>query len=531
MQSVFLKMLNMSIAAGYGILAVLILRFALKNAPKSLRLILWGLVGVRLIFPFSIKSVLSLVPSVSTIQYAGSGTVPVVTSGFPALNSAVNPAIAASMSPAPYLSADPAQALLAIWSSIWVAGAALMLLYAVVSYFRLRHRVNTAVRLYDDVFESEAVKTPFVLGLFRPRVYLPFYMEEPAKSLVIAHERAHIRQGDHWIKLLGFALLAVYWFHPLVWVANILLCRDLELCCDERVIATLDLEEKKAYSNALLSCGAPSFHVSACPVAFGEVGIKARIQNILNYKKPAFWAIVLGVMACVVLAVCFLTDPVPPTKEAELSAAGLGQEDAIAPEAEYGLIYCGADGVVQATMSPLSGEEETLVQDIFMDFLVRSAAFEAPGNPKEHEHLIIRQTFVKTDEVHDYYVYQVDGLAVIQPEKGNMYTRISNRLYSELLEVMGIPVPDISVYVDALIEAICSSPEMASNPEAYLDAHPEEYGKLLRYEDRLVEYCFKKFEAGGQTGLHGQIMARACQEILGLPKDGYETGQAWYDAY
>ncbi len=312
METVFIKLLNMSITAGWLILTVVILRAVFKRAPKSIICVLWALVGIRLICPFSIESMLSAVPSVETVPqdilYSGS---PAIDSGIEALNESINPILSQSLAPDMAMSVNPMQVIAFAASAVWIAGMAALLLYTAISYLCLRRRVATAVRLKDNIWQSEAVTSPFVLGVFRPRIYLPFDMDEESMRHVIAHETAHIKRRDHWIKPAGFLLLIVYWFNPLIWLAYSLMCRDIELACDEQAIKTLDVNDKKAYSTALLACSVSRRSIAACPLAFGEVGVKRRIKNILNYKKPAFWIIAAALASCLVVAVLFMTDPRP----------------------------------------------------------------------------------------------------------------------------------------------------------------------------------------------------------------------------
>lgn len=310
MADVFIKTLNMGIAAGWLIVAVVVLRVLLKRAPKRFRLLLWAVVGLRLVLPVSIESALSLVPSAQTlpegVMYAAA---PELNTGIAALNDAINPAFTAAFAPEPAASANPLQVLLPIASVIWLAGAAVMLLWALVSWLRLRRRVAEAVRLEGNMFESERVASPFVLGLIRPRIYLPFGLDEGAREQVLTHERAHIARGDHVIKPLGWLILAVYWYNPLVWLAYALFCRDIELACDERVIRRLPVSGRADYSQALLDLSRPHHGVGACPLAFGESAVKCRVKSVLTYKRPAFWLIMLAAVLCIGAAVCFLTDP------------------------------------------------------------------------------------------------------------------------------------------------------------------------------------------------------------------------------
>lgn len=311
MSDLFLKIINMSISASWLVLAVLLLRFVLKKAPKWVNVLLWGIVAVRLAFPFSIESALSLIPSAETISPGiMMDNMPSVQTGVPAINNVINPVISSSLAPTPGASANPLQIWIPILSIIWAVGVAVLLLYTAVSYWRLRRKVSEAVILRDNIFQSENVASPFVLGIIKPKVYLPYHMDGQDLSHVVAHEQAHIRRRDHWWKPLGFLLLTIHWFNPLMWLAYVLLCRDIELACDEKVIKELGNEQRADYTQALVACSVNRRMIAACPLAFGEVGVKERVKSVMNYKKPAFWIIVLAVIACVVVAVCFLTNPV-----------------------------------------------------------------------------------------------------------------------------------------------------------------------------------------------------------------------------
>ena len=310
MSELFLEIVNRSIAASWIVIAVLILRFCLKKAPKWVNVLLWGIVAVRLIFPFSIESALSLIPSAETVSPSiMMETAPSVQTGVPALDQVINPVIDHSLAPAPGASANPLQIWIPVLTVIWLLGVAALFLYSAVSYRRLRRRVCEAVILRDNIYQSENVCSPFVLGIIRPKIYLPYHMDKREMDHVIAHEQTHIRRRDHWWKPLGFLLLTVHWFNPLLWLGYILLCRDIELACDEKVIREMGNEQRADYTQALVSCSVSRRSIAACPLAFGEVGIKERVKSVMNYKKPAFWIVLASVVVCAVAAVCFLTDP------------------------------------------------------------------------------------------------------------------------------------------------------------------------------------------------------------------------------
>lgn len=311
LKTAFLKLANISISASWLVLAILVLRLVLKKAPKWVNVLLWGIVAVRLICPFTIESALSLIPSTQTIPMnIEMAAKPAIDSGVEAVNSMVNPMIAASFTPNPAASANPLQIWIPLAAVIWAFGMVLMFLYTAISYWRLNRRINTAVLYRDNIFQSEHISSPFVLGIIKPKIYLPFHMNEQDLQHVVAHEQAHIRRKDHWWKPVGFLLLTVYWFNPLMWVAYVLLCRDIELACDEKVIEELNSEQRANYTQALVACSVNRRMISACPLAFGEVDVKERVKSIMNYRKPTFWIIVVSTVACAIVAICFLTNPV-----------------------------------------------------------------------------------------------------------------------------------------------------------------------------------------------------------------------------
>ena len=311
MSELFLKIVNMSISASWVVIAVLTLRFCLKKAPKWVNVLLWGIVAARMVFPFSIESVLSLIPSAETI----SPTImmeqsPSVQTGVPALNHVINPVISGSFTPAPGASANPLQIWIPVLAGIWLFGIAALFLYSAVSYWRLRRKVCEAVILRGNIYQSENVCSPFVLGIIKPKIYLPYHMDSREMDHVIAHEQTHICRRDHWWKPLGFLLLTIHWFNPLMWLSYVLLCRDIELACDEKVIGEMGNEQRADYTQALVTCSVGRRVIAACPLAFGEIGVKERVKSVMNYKKPAFWIVLASVIVCAVIAVCFLTNPI-----------------------------------------------------------------------------------------------------------------------------------------------------------------------------------------------------------------------------
>lgn len=310
MSSLFLKIVNMSIAASWLILAVVLLRVVLKKAPKWINVLLWGIVAFRLICPFSFESALSLIPSAETISpEIMMDWTPEISTGVSSIDKVVNPIITDTFAPEPIASANPLQLLIPVLAMVWAIGIIAMLVYAAVSYFRLQKKVGASLSVRDNIWICDDIQTPFILGFFKPSIYIPSGTDEAQLPYIIAHENAHLKRCDHLWKPLGYLVLAIHWFNPLVWIAYILLCRDIELACDEKVIRELNQNESISYSEALLSCSVNRRTVMVCPLAFGEVGVKERVKNVLNYKKPAFWIVAIAMVASIVLGVCFLTNP------------------------------------------------------------------------------------------------------------------------------------------------------------------------------------------------------------------------------
>ena len=319
MDTLFLKILNMSISASWLILAIILLRVVLKKVPKWINVLLWALVAVRLLCPISLESSLSLVPNAEPIPQEIFMVEPPANHESPVFDPVENP----NLPNVPSVSIDASIEQIQ-WKSVfatfgWAFGIVAMLAYAMLSYAMVKRKVKASLHLRDNIWICDDIQTPFILGAIKPKIYITSGTDETQLPHIIAHENAHLKRRDHWWKPLGFVVLAVHWFNPLVWVAYILLCRDIELACDEKVIRELNQSESIAYSEALLSCSVNRRMVMVCPLAFGEVGVKERVKRVLNYKKPAFWLIVLAIIACVVVAICFLTNPKNYSEEIQVN--------------------------------------------------------------------------------------------------------------------------------------------------------------------------------------------------------------------
>ena len=418
MTELFLDIVNMSISAGWLVLAVLALRLILKKAPKWVNVLLWGIVAVRLICPFSIESALSLIPSKETISpEIMMDWTPEISTGIESLDQVVNPVISTSFAPNPGTSANPLQILIPVAANLWLLGVLILLAYTAISYLTLRLKLRTAVILRDNIFQCETVSSPFVLGILKPRIYLPYSMDGNNLNHVVAHEQAHIKRKDHWWKPLGFLLLTVYWFNPLMWLAYILLCRDIELACDEKVIAELGNEQRADYTQALVTCSVNRRMIAACPLAFGEVDVKEREKTVMNYKKPAFWIVVVAVIACVVVAVCFLTDPetnpenLPTVEQVYLAISTKGKD--------FGV---GLKGQPRESIVDYWGEPDNSAVDSSSDAWILNGLGEVIIYYDQSNHVADVEVRISDESTPDRITFEAevlefyDGYILVQPE-------------------------------------------------------------------------------------------------------------------
>ena len=339
MNELFLKIINMSISASWLVLVVLILRFVLKKAPKWVNILLWGIVAIRLICPFSFESALSLIPSAETFpEKVISGPSFDIQTGISPVDNRINDYLGDRYFEGVTVPANNGNNIMTILTIVWTIGILLLVAYTIISYRRLHREIDTAVHYKDNIFQSENVKSPFVLGIIKPRIYLPFNMNGQDLEHVVAHEQAHIHRKDHWWKPFGFLLLTIHWFNPLVWLAYVLLCRDIELACDEKVIKELGNEQRADYMQALVACSVNRRMIAACPLAFGEVGVKERVKSVMNYKKPAFWVIIIAVIICVGVAACFLTNPKQDRYTLRIVVPAGSQEEFVYTEEEVSTV-------------------------------------------------------------------------------------------------------------------------------------------------------------------------------------------------
>ena len=488
MSELFLKIINMSISASWLILAVLILRLVLKKAPKWVNVLLWGIVAVRLICPFSFESALSLIPSAETFpEKVISGPSFDIQTGISPVDNRINDYLGDRYFEGVTVPANNGNNIMTILTIVWIIGILLLVAYTIISYRRLHREIDTAVHYKDNIFQSENVSSPFVLGIINPRIYLPFSMNEQDLEHVVAHEQAHIRRKDHWWKPLGFLLLTIYWFNPLMWLAYVLLCRDIELACDEKVIKELGNEQRADYTQALVVCSVNRRMIAACPLAFGEIGVKERVKSVMNYKKPTFWIILAAIIACIVLAVCFLTDPVASKTEQPSDPAVSNTEATPDP----------ADTAPEEPVQPteqddnLSAEQEAMKDELsaaeeadnsVLDELIGKAVLDhyadavQPGQIHVESHVVLAEDRRGTETVTVYLlvlqeIYSTDGESLTLENGSYIPTAITFSLSTSSGAVTEYWEPSDGSYSDDIRAKFppAAAEEALQNDQAYID--------------------------------------------------------------
>ncbi len=497
MAAVFLKLLDMSISASVATVAVILIKLLLKKAPRWIHCLMWALVAVRLICPYAIESGLSLMPDNKAAyeavvsnedvyrgeeQQSNVPLLPTYAPSLPTVNVPQNGNEPTTNVKLPTTQTVDKLSFIEIVTVVWVAGAILMAAYGIGSYIRLRRKVSPSIPIGDKLYICDYINSPFILGILQPRIYIPSSLSEKETECVVAHERAHIGRRDHWWKPIGYAVLAVYWFNPVIWIAYILLCRDIELACDERVISKMSTDDKKEYTAVLLSCSIPRRMISACPLAFGEVSVKWRIKNVLSYKKPTILIILAAVIAVTVASVCLLTDPVSAHENNDENDYNAGEAvDAVVPEQEIDdtvvfepqlltEVYYDIDG---------DGEEEYLVisdpttmnngfSDATRDISIYKNGYKTYYNifiPYENvgemyfvvtdDGLKIARQYMGEWEISDISAdYLRKGRIVIEPSENIMIDGGMLGAYSTETRKRGIFYIDVAVIVDMGIENI-----------------------------------------------------------------------------
>lgn len=575
MDRLFITVLNNVLVSSWIILAVVVIRFVfkkfIKKIPKWVNCLLWGLVAIRLVFPFSIESIFSLIPSAKPvpldIEYA---KVPQIDSGITVVNSAINPILENNFAPEEIASVNPIQVVIMVASYLWVIGAIGLLIYALVSYLMLKRRVKNAQLVEKGIFKGKTIDSPFILGILRPRVYIPDSLDEEAYRCVIAHEKAHIKRGDFIWKPLGFLILSVYWFNPLSWIAYICLCKDIEYACDELVTKDKDKVWKAKYCQVLLDCSSQRPLVSACPVAFGEVSVKDRIKSVINYKKPSFWIVVISIIIAIVVAVCFLTNPkekkfdadsaletsekasdlikdIPDTNAPNDSLDSKGDAD------ETKNISTLEEAIKQAIISrgsknaPASGANEYKVASfIKLEEVVTDGTVEIISVHGMAMYMEAEVTEDGIEETSGFHVPTIltfevdDGEYVLteywEPGEGAFYggsikenflpenveivmnSQNTNYIqtidcYDQIIRMSGL---DTDTVIEKLLNTICSSPSASSSTADYIKNWPIEYRELIYYGQYTLDYENKYtalMKDKQRQDLSLAILEEACRNI------------------
>ena len=557
-------LINISITASYIILAIVLIRFLFKKAPKKIVCAMWGIAALRLLLPFSIESVFSLIPATQTIQTESLRYQGLALKSPAVIDVITNPVYPQNLSVELNTTVDGLQDKIMLFTFVWIAGVALMLLYAVISAVALKRKVSTATLLGHGVKQTDAIDSPFLFGIFKPMIYIPYSVSADDIEYVIAHEQAHIKRRDYLWKPLGFIILSVYWFNPIIWIAYILLCKDIEAACDEKVIKDMQDEDRRSYSTALLNCSVKRPVITACPLAFGEVSVKDRIKNVMNYKKPAFWVIIVAAVLCIVLALCFLTDPKTPSYGSDpewLSQFSDSIDDAID---QASLEYFHNDRAERNHSFCVTSHKTLLLADSKDEkiFTVYAWVLYQEYIPKQEGDFVVAYedggtsapvaiTFSVNDEtdtiesVTEYWMprdgsYYTKDLKTKFPE--DAYNKLSKEkeFVKELkeinLEKANSEFKKLTYTqesFDALIDEICSSPQFSSSTGDYIKAHSSEFASLLQYGELGLQYVFKEFLAGGQTGLRGQILRCVLDNLAPeeIEKISTTNGQEYFDMW
>jgi beta-lactamase regulating signal transducer with metallopeptidase domain/ketosteroid isomerase-like protein len=555
MSELFLTVLNMSLTASYVILFVIIVRLLLKKAPKFISYVLWGVVAFRLIIPFSFESMFSLMPRNTNAVSIPHDIIyqqnPQINSGIEVVDSFINNSL-----PAPTIGAsvNPLQIYVEIGAYIWVFGIIALLVYSLVSVLLLKIQLKGAQLIEKNIFEAENLKTPFVLGLINPVIYLPVGLSKEEQNYILIHEQTHIHRKDHIIKTLAFLIVSIHWFNPLVWIAFILMSTDMELSCDERVLKLMNEDIKKHYANTLLSLATGKHILNGSPLAFGKGNVKGRIKNVLNYKRPTFWVIAVTLVAVIVVAVGLFTNPIKSKPDDNILTSRLLQNKTE---------YVGNNSKVGAIISLLTFPKN-IVYDSF-ELFTDSEPFAITVNLKTDtetrnlysgeanqqqfkDNAIIMFALIGNVEYINFNLD--DGLAPYSMQ----YTRewanyqygkdvrdfaISKEEFSKLINRLSangknMDENEIAKFVEENLAIIMSSPMEASNPYAYIQAHQEEYESIKKLGgEKALQYMLSQFESGNAEGLRGHIMMQLCKELLGVRNnvdDESLTPQEWYNA-
>lgn len=569
MSSLFNSVLNMSITGSVVIAAVIIVRLLMKKLPKKYAYMLWSVVGFRLCIPFSFKGFISIFQFNPIKEQTG-----YITDG---LRMSYVPAVEApsdhvqNFAPPTTIAADAVDkvTLSDVLPYIWFAVMVLMLIYGAVSYFLIKNKLSTAVKYRDNIYQSDRILSPFILGIFKPKIYIPFGVHDEYLSYIIAHESCHLKRRDNVIKLFAFILLCVHWYNPFCWLAFYLMNKDMEMSCDERVIKD-NADIKKIYSFALLSFAADNKIPSPASLCFGEGSVKGRIKNVLSFKKPKAAVSAIAVNLCVIVLVACAANPIENKKiastaienggytayaigdfvaeQGSLSAVGLGNK---------GYVYISDNGMVAYNSQlgngsipsyyssgwKLSGD---FTEDELNKYLENNVCMPVKDDwtlPKFEAATVIDYFDALYSSTPSYSIYVLDN----EPYMINYasryfllnYDETENEKLSDDNYVANLMLlqEDTRKYIDSLFNNITHPDDEAvnasSNPGDYVRYNQVGYDELVSGNIYTLQYIFEEFEKGGQTDLKGHIMRLVLDDIIGSEalKLSASTGQEYYDAW
>ncbi len=567
MEKLFLTVINMSLTASIILLVAMLIRVFLKKVPRWISCVLWGMVAFRLVCPFSLESVFSLMPSAEPVpQEIMVMEEPKFTTGIQAVNQAINPILTEHFAPNPVETVNPMQVVVFIASKVWLLGVLILISYAVISYLLLYKKVQGSISFEGKVKICDYIETPFILGIMKPYIYVPSGLSEEQFAHVIAHEKAHLKRLDHFWKPFGFLLLTIHWFNPLVWVAYAMLCKDIEIACDEKVIRDMKKANAVSYAQTLLECSQERRFVLMCPLAFGEVSVKERIKHVLNFKKPAFWVIVIALVSCVVIAVCFLTNP--KKEEEPLDPNGEINTEVVQPQKMENDIASNEHADIQEIVS-YDNETNDLGVAVKQAIIKHGTEYAPAAAPNEYKaaSFIELGRFTTDGTIEEMWLYGVamymeanvsengieagssshmpvvlgfevvDGKYVLteywEPGDGADYvasirekfpddiaeqamdtqTTVKQQTmdcYDQIVRQSGMN-PD--VVIGKLVDQICSG-DTSSSTSDYINAWPIEYRELIYYGRYTLNY--KKQYYDGKQDLKAAVLEETCNQIQGL---------------
>lgn len=557
MTELFITVLNMSITASYIALAVIAIRLLFRKAPKIFSYVLWLAVLIRLICPFSFSSSFSLLGFIKPVVQTHTGTMEYVPSNIGSMpnpsvdvgTDMINHAANTSLPPAtPMASVNPMQILMEIAGIIWVAGIVILLIYCAVSYFKLINRVKTAILVKDNIFETDRINTPFLCGFIKPKIYIPVGMSHNELSYIFEHEQTHIQRLDYLVKPFAFLVLVVHWFNPLMWLSFSLMSKDMEMSCDESVIKKMGNEVKGSYSNSLLNLSVKrSGLILGSPLAFGESNIKSRIKNVLNYKKPAFWVIILAIAATASLIVAFTANP-KHEQTAPGTYSGLTIETLLLNKTSYvgnnSKVVALIDtlplpeGIVRNSVKLQTSDKPYGIKilfdmnkasDIMVDGAISSYAFYRNSillfslidNVDVINCNITNKAGKYNGAIYDF-TFTREEVEKLIGEDVRHYSENADTIKSLIDKMINISIDataaaqqEENARIEKYLETIVSSPKESSNHNDYIKAHRTEYESILKMGDGALNYLLKQFEKSGSNDLKGYIIMVLCKDLLG----------------